>query len=92
MQMQDKDIESIKVVEEGVFYILKTPSCFNSGHALFSSVLDITTWSLSKIENEHYLDNKQKQNEYLSSNSFAAKKLFVNMRGYSSNMSCSETF
>ena len=52
MQMQDKDIESIKVVEEGVLYILKTPSCnFNSGHALFSSVLDITTRSLSKIEN-----------------------------------------
>ena len=52
----------------------------------------VSSTVLSKIENKHYLDNKQKQNEHLSSNPFAAKKLFVNMRGYSSSMSCSETF
>ena len=51
----------------------------------------VSSTVLSKIENKHYLDNKQKQNEYLSSNPFAAKKLFVNMRGYNS-MSCSKTF
>ena len=33
----------------------------------------VSSTVLSKIENKHYLDNKQKQNEYLSSNPFAAK-------------------
>ena len=39
---------------------------------------------LSKIENKHYLENKEKLNEYLSANSFATKKLFINMKGYTS--------
>ena len=39
---------------------------------------------LSKIENKYYLENKEKLNEYLSANPFAAKKLFINMKGYTS--------
>ena len=37
---------------------------------------------LSKIEGAGYLENKRKHNEYLSSNPFAAKKLFINMKNY----------
>ena len=37
---------------------------------------------LSKIEGAGYLESKRKHNEYLSSNPFAAKKLFINMKNY----------
>ena len=37
---------------------------------------------LSKIEGAGYLENKRKHNKYLSSNPFAAKKLFINMKNY----------
>ena len=37
---------------------------------------------LSKIEGAGYLENKRKHNEYLRSNPFAAKKLFINMKNY----------
>ena len=43
---------------------------------------------LSKIEGKSYLDNKTRHNEYLSTNPFAARKLFINMRGYNSTMGC----
>ena len=34
------------------------------------------------------LDNKTRHNEYLSTNPFAARKLFINMRGFNSRMGC----
>ena len=37
---------------------------------------------LSKIEHSNYLENKYKHNDYLSTNPYAAKKLFINMKGY----------
>ena len=43
---------------------------------------------LSKIEGKSYLDNKTRHNEYLSTNPFAARKLFINMRGFNSRMGC----
>ena len=40
---------------------------------------------LSKIEGKSYLENKARHNEYLSTNPFAARKLFINMKGFSSS-------
>ena len=41
---------------------------------------------LSKIEGKSYLANKTRHNEYLSTNPIAARKLCINMRGFSSSM------
>ena len=42
----------------------------------------VSSTVISKIENSHYLENKVKHNEFLSNNPYAAKKLFINMKGY----------
>ena len=46
---------------------------------------------LSKIEGAGYFENKRKHNEYLSSNSFAAKELFIFMKNDTGLQQCNLT-
>ena len=66
----------------------KTKNMGNVGRESNAYFWKVSETVLSKIEGKSYLDNETRHNEYLSTNPFAARKLFINMRGSNSRMGC----